>query len=739
MSGQMNSSMEVDTKVYKVVVNREGRYSIWPADGATPPGWRNASATGLKRGCLAYIKQVWTDMRPLSPKKVIEETSLGLGDNEIDCPKDGCIHHLFEAQAEHTPDNVAIVFEDQKLTYRELNSGANQLAHYLQRRNVGPDIKVGLSVDRSPEMAVGMLGIFKAGGAYVPLDPTYPTDRLSLLIKETQVPVLLTQERLLKRLPECGTRAICLDRDRPVISQQSGENPNSRASEAALSHVIFTSGSTGIPKGVMVTHASLCHNINAVRASLAVTSYDVYLHTASIAFTSSLRQLLVPLSVGAATVITTPEQRTNPMALFDLIKRKGVTIMDTVPSFWRSCTDALDRMEPSVRNNLLKNRLRLLMSSSEDLRFDIPRKWISEFENSARFVNMYGQTETIGNVVLYPIPGRDNEGANVVPLGRPIACTHIYLLDQQLQAVSAGVTAELHVGGLSLARGYLDRPDLTAEKFVPDPFSAKPGARLYKTGDMGRFLPNGTIEFLGRIDHQIKIRGFRIEPVEIETALKQHAAIRETVVVARDDSPGEKRLVAYFVPDAGDPLTIGELRGLLNEKLPEYMVPSIFVELAALPRLPNGKIDRRRLPAPQIKRPDLGHAPVPPRSELQRYLSDLWCHILRLDQVGIHDRFFELGGTSLQAARLVNTLQKELGESIYVTSIFEAPTINEYSAFLKKHYAKAIATKFQYEVDPDAGPRAGKTEIVRSLRGPAERQRQLRLAYRAKVTGSQAE
>ena len=730
----MNRGKQEDTTIYKVVVNHEEQYSIWPADGENPLGWRDVGTTGLKRECLEYVKKVWNDMRPLSLRKIMEETSRGANDTQTDYPKDACIHHLFEAQVERTPDAVAVVFEDQQLSYRELNRRANQLAHHLQKLSIGQEVMVGLSVERSVEMVVGVLGILKAGGVYVPLDPVYPTQRVASMFQDAQVSVLLTQERLLRKLRQYGAYVVCLDRDWSLISKQSEENVYSRASTANLSHVIYTSGTTGMPKGVMVTHASLCQNVGAIRAHLRITSDDVYLHTASIAFTSSLRQLLVPLSVGATVVITTPEQKTNPLALFDLIKRQGATIMDTVASFWENCTLAVARLEPQSRNGFLYNRLRLILSSGGELPCNIPTKWSSKFKHGASLVNMYGQTETIGNILVYPIPGKNDDSLKVVPLGPPIAHTQVYLLNKHLQLVPVGVPAELHIGGLSLARGYLNRPELTAEKFVPNPFSDEPGSRLYKTGDRGRRLPNGTIEFLGRIDLQINIRGFRIEPGEIETVVKQHSGVWETVVVARDDVPGDKRLVAYFVPDPQDAPTISELRSLLDEKLPEYMVPSAFVMLDALPRLPNGKIDRQGLPAPEQKRPDLDQRYVAPRSDLQRYLSGLWCEVLKVDEVGIHDRFFELGGTSILAARIVNRLQEELGQSIDIISIFESPSIGEYAVFLKKHYAQAIARKFPREVGLDVEPDAIKSEpkytISNSRRELAERQRQIRLAHR---------
>ena len=365
----MNRGEHEDITIYKVVVNNEEQYSIWPADRGNPLGWADAGKAGFKNQCLAFIKEVWTDMRPLSVRKKMEESGYGVNDTQTDYLEGTCIHHLFEAQVNRRPDAVAIVFEDQQLTNRELNRRANQLAHHLQKLNVKSEVKVGVCLERSIEMVVGILGILKAGGAFVPLDPVYPKDRLSFMIQETQIPVVLTQEPLLKELPEHRARVVCLDTDWPSILQHSGENLNSRSSAASLAYVIYTSGSTGIPKGAMVMHVSLWHYVQDLQVSLGITSADVYLHTASIAFSSSVRQLFVPLSLGATVVITTQEQKTNPLALFDLIKRRDVTIMDTVPTFLRSCTHALANLKSTSEKNLLSNKLRLILTTGEPLSY----------------------------------------------------------------------------------------------------------------------------------------------------------------------------------------------------------------------------------------------------------------------------------------------------------------------------------------------------------------------------------
>ena len=664
----------------------------------------------------------------------MDETSRGANDTQTDCPKDACIHHLFEAQVERTPDAVALVFEDQQLSYRELNRRANQLAHHLQKLSVGPEVKVGICVERSIDMVEGILGILKAGAAFVPLDPMYPKDRLSYMIQETQVPVMLTQEPLLRELPMHGAHVVCLDTGWPSILKQSEENLNSRTSAASLAYTMYTSGSTGMPKGVMVMHVNLSHYVQDLQVPLGVTSEDVYLHTASISFSSSVRQLMVPLAQGATVAIATHEQRTNPLALFDLIKQRGVTIMDIVPSFWRDCNQALDSLEPQSRNALLENKLRLILTTGEPLPSDVTRYWSSELKHGARLVNLYGATESSGSVTVYPIPAEDDDSMKIVPLGRPIANTKIYVLDQNLQPAVAGASGELYVGGLRVARAYLNRVELTATSFIPDPFSDEPGARMWKTGDLAHYLSDGNIGFIGRIDHLIIIRGSRVEPAEVEEVLKQHPAVWETVVVAREDEPGNTRLVAYIVHDPEESLTVSELRRLLIEKLPDYMVPTAFVMLGALPRLASGKIDRQALPAPDQKRPHLDQPYVSPRSELQRHLSNLWCDILKLDKVGIYDRFFELGGTSILAARFVNIIQVELSASIPIISIFESSSIAEYTMFLKKQHAQAVARRFPHEGGLGDVPQTGKSQpkhiTLSSRREFAEQQRRLRLAHR---------
>ncbi|MGH7410405.1 MAG: non-ribosomal peptide synthetase, partial [Candidatus Methylomirabilis sp.] len=599
-------------------------------------------------------------------------------------PQDRCIHELFEEQVDCSPAAAAVIFEKQQLTYQELNARANQLAHYLRKRGVGPETLVAICTDRSLEMVVGVLGILKAGGAYVPLDPTYPRERLAFMLEDTQARVLLTQRRLVAELPEHRAAVICLDTDWPSISRESQQTVTRMTTAAHLAYVIYTSGTTGKPKGVMVEHANLCHYVHALRLSVDIADNDVYLHTASIAFSSSVRQLMLPLSRGAAVVIASSERLGDPVSLFEMIKLAKVSVIDIVPSYWRNCADALVRLAPESRARLLDNELRLILSASEVLWSDVPRNWTFGFGHTARLVNMFGQTETTGIVSVFPIPRKDEAGLEVVPIGRPIANTEIYLLDQQLRPVPAGVAGEVYIGGRGVGRGYLNRPDLTAEKFIPDTVGGKPGARLYKTGDMARYQPTGDIEFLGRSDNQLKIRGHRVEPGEIESVLGQHVAVRESVVLAREDVPGDKRLIAYVVVDGRQAPSTGELHSLLKEKLPGYMVPSAFVLLDGLPLTPNGKVDRGALPMPDPMRPELERRYVAPRDTLERQLAKIWERVLRVQPVGVRDNFFDLGGHSLLAVRLFSQIENFTGKTLPLVTLFQAPTVEQLAAILRQ-------------------------------------------------------
>ncbi len=570
-------------------------------------------------------------------------------------PRNKCVHQLFEEQVDRTPDAVALVFKDGKLTYAELNARANQLAHYLRGVGVGPESLVGLYVERSLEMVVALLGILKAGGAYVPLDPAYPRERLAFMLEDTMAPVLLTQQRLLAGLPQHSARVVCLDSDWPEIELQSRQNPLSPAGPENLAYVIYTSGSTGKAKGVAIEHRSTAALIHWALEVFTPDEMCGVLASTSICFDLSVYELFVTLSAGGRIILVE-----NALALLSLSPQADVRLINTVPSAIAELLRLNAIPESVVTVNLAGEPL------STDLVGAIYRRTCAR-----RVYDLYGPTEdTTYSTYTLRLPDAP------ATIGRPISNTQVYILDERREPVPVGVAGELYIGGDGLARGYLNRPELTAEKFLANPF-AEPGSRLYRTGDLARYLPDGNIEFLGRIDHQVKIRGFRIELGEIESVLGQHPRVTQSVVLAREDTPGDKRLVAYVVASTEEAPGIDELRNFLKQKLPEYMVPAAFVMLTALPRTPNGKTDRKALPAPDMNRPALRDAYTAPRNPLEQLLADIFQELLNLDRVGIHDNFFDLGGHSLLAARVVSRVRHALKIEVALRALFEAPTVAE--------------------------------------------------------------
>jgi amino acid adenylation domain-containing protein len=534
-------------------------------------------------------------------------------DTDADYPRDKCIHELFEAQAGRTPDAVAVVFEAKRLTYGELNRRANQVAHYLKSLGVGPETLVCICVERSPEMLVGLLGILKAGAGYVPLDPAYPKERLAFMLKDTHAPLLLTQEHLVKMLPISGAKVVCLDGDIEIIAAQSEENPMSGAAANNIAYAIYTSGSTGTPKGVMIEHESVVNLISWHNRTYGVTPADKTTQIAGLSFDASVWEIWPYLTAGASVYIPDEETRLSPSRLVEWLAGQAISI----------CFLPTPVAEAVLEEKLPRNlTLRTLLTGGDKLRRS-PKKALP-----FSLINNYGPTENTVVTTWTPV-GTDTETDSAPAIGHPVDNTQCYVLDAHLQPVPIGVAGELHIGGVGLARGYLNRPELTAEKFIPNPFSEEPGARLYKTGDLVRYLPDGNLEFLGRIDHQVKIRGFRIELGEIETVLGQHPSVRDVVVLAREDSPGEKRLVAYLVVEEEPGPTTAELRSFLKEKLPDYMVPSAFVVLEAFPLTPNGKVDRKALPKPDVEKFTEKHY-VGPETELERAITAIWQQVLKL-------------------------------------------------------------------------------------------------------------
>ncbi|WP_420895036.1 non-ribosomal peptide synthetase, partial [Sorangium cellulosum] len=542
---------------------------------------------------------------------------------EADTPRDACLHALFEAQVEKTPDAVAVVFEGQKLTYRALDARANQLAHHLRRLGVGPDVLVGLCVERSLEMVVGLLGILKAGGAYVPLDPTYPAERLAFMLEDTGAPVLLTQQSLVPQLEDQTARVVCLDADWAEVARQSDARLEHEATGESLAYVIYTSGSSGRPKGVQVTHGNVVRLFTATQAWFHFDASDVWTLFHSYAFDFSVWEIWGALLHGGRLVVVPFEVSRSPQKFHHLLCREGVTVLNQTPSAFR----ALVAADASATEDPCRS-LRLVVFGGEAVDLPSLRPWFERHgDRRPQLVNMYGITETTVHVTYRPLSSSDLEGGSSSPVGRPIPDLQVYVLDGSKQLLPVGVPGELYVGGAGVARGYLNRPELTAERFIQDPFRGEPAARLYRTGDLGRWLPDGELEHLGRIDHQVKIRGFRIELGEIESVLAQHPAVRDAVVIAREDAPGDKRLVAYLVAREAPLPTVSELRSHVQSKLPEYMVPAAFVELSALPLTANGKLDREALPAPGQQRPELQHSYVAPRTPEEELLAEIWAEV----------------------------------------------------------------------------------------------------------------
>jgi len=569
-----------------------------------------------------------------------------------------CVQELFEAQAERTPDAVAVVGEAERLSYRDLDDRAERLADQLRAIGVRPDVLVGICLERSVDLVVGLLGILKAGGAYVPIDPNYPAERIEYMMEDSAMKLLLTQERLVGNLPQSRCRVVSLEQltaerelHRSEVAQESARAEN-------LAYVIYTSGSTGRPKGVEIQHKALVNFLHSMRQRPGLTPQDVLLSVTTISFDIAGLELFLPLIVGACVVIASREVALDGRRLMEQLENCGATVMQATPATWRMLID----VGWSGRKDLK------ILCGGEALSGELASQLL---ERGASLWNLYGPTESTIWSTHYRVERVDG----AVPIGRPIANTEIYILDRYLKPVPVGVPGELHIGGSGLARGYLNRAELTEKKFIRDPFSTEPSARLYKTGDLARYLSDGNIEYLGRLDHQVKIRGFRIELGEIESVLSQHQAVREAVVMVREDEPGDRRLVAYLVPKQDSIPTVSKLRNLLKSKLPDYMMPSAFVELDAFPLTPNGKVDRKALPVPDHDRSQSEKEYVAPRTPVEEVVAGIWADVLKLDQVNVHDDFFDLGGHSLLATQVISRLRNSLKVDLPLRLLFEQPTV----------------------------------------------------------------
>lgn len=578
-------------------------------------------------------------------------------------PSHLCLHQWFEAQAQRSPDRVAVIFADRQLTYQELDLRANHLAYYLQELGIQPEVTVGICVERSLDMLVGVLGILKAGGAYVPLDPSYPRERLDFLMQDAQVAVLLTQTGIKANLPKTAAQVVYLDQDwtallagQPDLSQP----PASGVTSDNLAYIIYTSGSTGNPKGVQIPHRNAANLLNAVQQRPGLAAQDTLISVTTLSFDIAVAELFLPLSVGARLVLVSRDVASDGSQLMSQMSAVAATYMQATPATWRLLLAAGWNGSPRMK----------IISTGEALPKDLASQLIHK---GASLWNLYGPTETTIWSAGYQVESTDGP----ITIGYPLLNTQVYILDAQMQSVPVGTSGELHIGGAGLARGYLNRPELTAEKFIPNPFSSDSTARLYKTGDLARFLPNGQIECLGRIDYQVKVRGFRIELGEVEATLGKHPSVQECVIAAWKNDANDERLVAYIVGKRGDEgATVGELRTFMKQKVPDFMVPSNFVLMDALPITPNGKVDRKALPQPDVAR-GLAENYVAPRTELEQEMADIWAQTLKLSRVGIHDNFFELGGHSLLAAQLLSKIRQKFAVDLQLRLLFEASTVAE--------------------------------------------------------------
>jgi amino acid adenylation domain-containing protein len=608
----------------------------------------------------------------------------------------GCIHQLFEANVELYPDHLAVVSITEQLTYRELNDRANRLAVHLVGLGVKPDMLVGISVERSIEMVVGLLGILKAGGAYVPLDPDYPHDRLSFIINDAAMTVLVTQSQLVAKLPAHQATIVCIDRlgsallyetlcerdqDLPADSEsQLVPNLNIGVQPQHLAYAMYTSGSTGQPKGVLIEHRSLVNYAIAANAEYAMTSADRVLQFASLNFDISAEEIYTALTSGATLVLRTAE--TIDIGTFLRHCREWQITMVSLPTaYWHELTIRLetDRLQ-------LPPSLRLTIIGGEKAAIARFRAWQQVVGQQVRLINTYGPTEATIITLCTDLSELDVDQDRLeVPIGRPLANVQVYILDLDLQPVPIGAPGELYIGGAALARSYLNRPERTASRFIPNPFSEAFSGRLYKTGDLVRARADGNIEFISRIDRQVKIRGFRVELTEVEMVIDRHPSIAQTVVIAREDRPGDKKLVAYCVADTrAAPPSISDLRHFVAETLPDYMVPGMFVLLAALPMTVNGKVDLAALPTPVDIRQDADTTFVAPQDQIELELTKIWQQLLGQQSIGINDNFFELGGHSLLAMRLFNQIEQIWDKSLPLATLLQAQTIEQLAQIIRQ-------------------------------------------------------
>ncbi|MBT9312777.1 non-ribosomal peptide synthetase [Leptothoe kymatousa] len=585
------------------------------------------------------------------------------------------LHQLFKQQVDKFPEQTAVIYHNpinpgvqQSLTYQELNCRANQLAHYLKKMGVGPDVLVGLCLERSVEMVVGLLAVLKAGGAYVPLDPHYPKERLAFMLSDAQISVLLTQTNCLSTLPELTVQTVYFDQDWDEIAQESAQPPKIATTLENLAYVIYTSGSTGMPKGVMVQHNSIVNFTQAALTDYGTTTTDRILQFASISFDAAAEEIYPCLAAGGTLVLRTEDMLSSVDQFLQTCRDWQLTVLDLPTAYWQQIV-----VELAAGNVTLPETLRLVIIGGERVSPESVKLWQSNVSDFPRLINTYGPTEGTVVATAYPIETTTNIQQEV-PIGKAISNVQTYVLDQQLQPVPIGVPGELYIGGTCLARGYLNRPELTTERFIANPFRHDSQVRLYKTGDLVRYLPDGNLEYLGRLDDQVKIRGFRIELGAVETVLVRHPGLEEAVVIACPDTLGNQQLVAYVVSKDNTP-TVSDLRAFPKKSLPEYMVPSVFISLDSLPLTPSGKVDRRALPKPDLNQRNLENDFVAPRNPVEETLSEIWRETLKAEKIGVRDNFFELGGHSLLATQIISRIRQIFQLELPLRRIFEAPSI----------------------------------------------------------------
>ncbi|HEX2270758.1 MAG TPA: amino acid adenylation domain-containing protein [Pyrinomonadaceae bacterium] len=579
-------------------------------------------------------------------------------------PQDKCVHELFAEQVERTPEAIAVEFEGETLTYRELNGRANQLARHLNQLGADSETIVGVCMERSLEMVVALYGTLKSGAAYLPLDPAYPQARLQHMLEEARVRVVLTQQHLLNGLPPYSGEVVCLDTQwTERMDHLSNADLDHGVSVENLAYTIYTSGSTGKPKAAMNSHRGIVNRLLWMQEAYQLNDGDRVLQKTPFTFDVSVWEFFWPLLNGARLVVARPGGHQDAAYLVKVIGEQQITTVHFVPSMLQLFVE-----QPGVESC---RSLRQVICSGEALRYELQERFFARLP--AKLHNLYGPTEAAVDVTYWEC--RRSGDQPIVPIGRPIANLQMYVLNREMQRVPVGVAGELYIGGAGVGRGYLNRPDLTAERFVPDPFGTNAGARLYRTGDLGRYLFDGAIEFLGRVDYQVKVRGQRIELGEIEAALVEHEALSEAAVVAREDEPGAQRLVAYLVARNGDAPPVTQLRQHLQQSLPDYMIPSAFVVLEALPLTSSGKVDRRALPPPDGTRPDLEMAFVAPADPVEESLAAIWREVLGLERVGVYDDFFASGGHSLLAAQVISRIQRNFGVDLALRDFFGAPNI----------------------------------------------------------------